>query len=283
MKMSGIVTWCCVALFFALTSVSAVQRLHSINDLLRINFGQSLPKHIVLLLYWFAKEVDIDNHNVIRLNFDPNSRAYGSHHYGNHEGLLDPLPRGHGYTYFTVGSLYQKKSMQLPNYVVYPRTEYKGNTSDRIIFRVRDQIIDQVYITQHIEDQAEYDRAHTYQITTYLLRQIREFTVRQNHQSLTQLRNHLGSNADVSNIIRTWGNLAGLGLLLFIVIQEGQSFYQHYTPQGYYRPEYDYRPENSNNFWGICVRVIGCILLVLVVVVGFLILLSEANRLQKGR
>ncbi|XP_037647523.1 uncharacterized protein LOC119501300 isoform X2 [Sebastes umbrosus] len=248
MKMSGRVTSCCVALFFVLSSVSAVQRdLDSINDLKQINFGQSVPTHILLLLHWFANTVDIDdNNNIIRLTFDPNSGDYGSHYYGNFEELLDPLHRGSGYRYYTVGNLHQETSMPLPPYVVRPQREYVGTNSDRIIIRVRgqntggraSQRIDQVYITQHIGRRGEYDPDHTYRITTNLLRQIREFSVGQNQLSLRYLRSRYGSNADEFHIRNTWGDLACLGLLLFIVIQENNrpqtySTPQSYTPQSY--------------------------------------------------
>ncbi|KAJ4932417.1 hypothetical protein JOQ06_010840 [Pogonophryne albipinna] len=97
-KISGRVTWSCVALLLALTSLSAVQKeLDSISDLKKINFDQSVPKHSLLLLHWFANTVNIDEDDVIELTFDPDSGYYGSHHYGNFEGLLDPLPRGNQY------------------------------------------------------------------------------------------------------------------------------------------------------------------------------------------
>ncbi|XP_038555161.1 uncharacterized protein LOC119888590 [Micropterus salmoides] len=253
MKMSGRVTGCCVALFLVLTSVSAVQKLRSINALKKINFGQPVPKHSLMLLHWFANVVDIDNNNVIWLTFDPNSGDYGSHHYGNYEELLDPLPQGN-VRYYTVGNLNQNTPMQLPSYVVRPPRDYLGRNRDRIIIRVREQNtglqrIEQVYITQHYETSENqgtpYDPAHTYQITTNLLRQIREFSVGENQQTLTHLRNQFGSNADefqLRNIIIKWGDLACLGLLLFIVIQEKYPSNQHNN-----RPENNDRPENNNN------------------------------------
>ncbi|XP_028456023.1 uncharacterized protein LOC114570023 [Perca flavescens] len=238
MKMSGRVTSCCVALFFALTSVSAVQRLRSINALQKINYGQSVPKHSLVLLYWFANTVEIDNNNVIRLTFDPNDGDYGSHHYGNYEGLLDPLPLGNRYRYYTIGNLNHETSMPLPLYVVRPPTGYVGGNRDRIIIRVREQNIagqalqiDQVYITQHYDTSEHqgtpYDPDHTYRITTNLLRQIREFSVGEIQQQLLHLRNLYGSNADVLHIRNTWGDLACLGLLLYIVIQEKHSSNKH--------------------------------------------------------
>ncbi|KAL3053867.1 hypothetical protein OYC64_006240 [Pagothenia borchgrevinki] len=254
MKISGGVTWCFVALLLALTSVSAVQReLNSISDLKKINFGQSVPKHSLLLLHWFANTVTIDEDDVIELTFDPDSGDYGSHHYGNFEGLLDTLPRGNQYRYYTIGSLSQDQSMQLPSYVFRPSRQYEGENRDRIIVCVREQNtgqqvfrrIDQVYITQHIPNHAEYDPAHTYSITTNLLRQIREFSVGPNQ--LSYLRNRFGSSADDVQIRNTWGHLACLGLLLYIVIQEKHSFTPHYNyrPVNHYRPVNDYRPQNT--------------------------------------
>ena len=236
--MSGRVTSCCVTLLLVLTSVSAVQRLNSIEDLKKINFGQSVPKHSLLLLHWFANVVHINHNNVIRLTFDPDSGDYGSHHYGNYERLLDPLPQG--YRYYTVGNLYQDTSFQLPDYVVDPPMEYEGENRDRIIIRVWGQRIDQVYITQH--DTSEYQRTpydpdHTYQITDNLLRQIKYFSVRDGQWSLLSLRNQFRSNADIDKIKRTWGSLACLGLFLFIV----QEMY-FYNQQS--------RSENSQNLWG---------------------------------
>ncbi|XP_035037056.1 uncharacterized protein LOC118123656 [Hippoglossus stenolepis] len=235
MRMSGRVMSCCAALFLALASVSAVERLNSINDLKKINFGQSVPKHTLLLLHWFANVVDIDSNNIVRLTFDPNDDDFGSHHYGNFERMLEQTP--YGYKYYTVGNLLLDEREQLPDYVVHPRAEYAGRNWDRIIFRVRLQStgwqtlqqMDRVYITQHygIPGNTTYDPEHTYEITTNLLRQIREFSVGAN--SLMILRNRYGSNASdfqLSEIRNIWGNLACLGLLLFIVIQERYNFIQ---------------------------------------------------------
>ncbi|XP_070836593.1 uncharacterized protein [Chaetodon trifascialis] len=255
--MSRRVMSCCVVLFLALTSVSAAhKKLKSITDLKKINFGQSVPKHSLVLLHWFANEVNIDNNNVIWLTFDPN-RDYGSHHYGNYEELLDPLPRGNiRYRYYTVGNLYQDVSVRLPSYVVNPPTEYVGGNRDRIIIRVQDQNtgqaalqrIDQVYITQHYDTSEDlgtrYDPDHTYQITTNLLRQIREFSVRNNQMPMLYLRNRFQSHADDTSIRNTWGNLACLGLFLFIVIEEKYSSNQPNNRPGNSRPGHN-RPVNN--------------------------------------
>ncbi|KAG7999700.1 hypothetical protein GBF38_000891, partial [Nibea albiflora] len=256
--MSGGVTSCCVALLLALTSVSAEhKKLNSINDLKKINFGSSVPKHSLMLLHWFANTVDIGNNNDIWLTFDPNCGDYGSHHYGNFERLLDPLPRGNvRYRYYTIGNLYEDTSRQLPSYVRNSPREYVGRNMDRIIIRVQDtgrralHRVDQVYITQHYDTSEHqgtpYDPEQTYQITTNLLRQIREFSVGENQRPLLNLRNRFGSNADESYIRQTWGNLACLGLLLFIVIEEKYSSNQRNNS----RPEHNDRPGRRENQFG---------------------------------
>lgn len=158
------------------------QRLYSITDLREINFGESVPKHSLLLLCWFANTIDIDDSDNMRLTFDVNRGDYGSHRYCNFEKILDPLPPG--YSYYTIGNLYQDRDQAptrfLPDYVVSPPREYAGNNRDRIIVRVSNweqggKPIDQVYITQHCSGYqgSSYDSRHTYQITPNLIRELR--------------------------------------------------------------------------------------------------------------
>uniref|UniRef100_A0A665VC40 Uncharacterized protein n=1 Tax=Echeneis naucrates TaxID=173247 RepID=A0A665VC40_ECHNA len=229
--MSGRVTSACLALLFTLTSVSAVQKLNSINDLKKLDFGQSVPKHSLLLLHWFANVVDIDNNNVIYLTFDPRNGDYGSHHYGNYEQLLDPVPQ-RNIRYYTVGNLNENSNISLPDYVLHSRRGYDGRNRDRIIFRVIEQTagqqrVDRVYLTQHYETHENrgtmYDRDHTYQITAHLLNEIIQFSVEGDQESLSELRDRFGSNANdhqLRDITNIWGHLACIGLFLFIVIQE---------------------------------------------------------------
>uniref|UniRef100_A0AAQ5X7T8 Uncharacterized protein n=1 Tax=Amphiprion ocellaris TaxID=80972 RepID=A0AAQ5X7T8_AMPOC len=220
MKVSGRILISCSALILVLTSVSAIEILDSIDDLKRINFGS------------------------------------------NYEGLLPP-----GNTrYYTIGNIYQERGLELPHHVVYPRSEYVGRNRARIIVRVRNQrrqglqIIDEVYITQHYEDNRgpDYDPHHTYLITTNLLRQIRQFSMNGDQQLLVSLRNRFGSNADDSRlrlIRNTWGSLACLGLLLFIVVQSGTT------------------SDRNNNLGKDCVLFI-----LLLVFIAFIILFSSANK-----
>uniref|UniRef100_A0A3B4TBR8 Uncharacterized protein n=1 Tax=Seriola dumerili TaxID=41447 RepID=A0A3B4TBR8_SERDU len=264
----------------------------SINDLKKINFGKSLPKHSLLLLHWFANIVEIDRNNVIHLTFDPN-RDYGSHHYGNYEELLDRLPPAH--QYYTVGNLYENTAEELPDYVVDPPAGYAGTNRDRIIFRVREQNtgwqrIDRVYLTQH------YDPAQTYEISIHLLREIREFSVGQNQRSLTYLRDRFGGNADdfqLQDIRNTCGQLACLGLLLFIVLQEKYSSNQfNYRPQHAARRNTDTdfvvnfseNTQNAHDFAdtsdnGTCIcTCVSYLLIFLLFVIGIVIYLSSGMR-----
>ncbi|XP_074552398.1 uncharacterized protein LOC141809317 [Halichoeres trimaculatus] len=217
MKMTGGVACCCVALLFAVASVSAsVKKLKSIKDLKKIDFGRSVPAHSLVLLHWFANTIDIDLNNRIRLTFDPSNGDYGTHHYGNYERLLDPLPRGH--QYYTVGNLNLGSSIRLPDHVVHPQTSLDGGNRDRIVFRVCGERIDQVYLTQHRGQ--NYDPDHTYQITTNLLRQIQEFSLSGDYQTLVDLRNRYGGYIDESTNENNWGHLAFLQLFLCIVMSK---------------------------------------------------------------
>ena len=231
-------------LFLLLTlppSESTIQKLNSIKDLKTIPFGQSVPTHSLVLLHWFANNIEkLNNNDVIELTFDPADGDYGTHHYGNYERVLAPLPRGQGtYRYYTLGNLYQTNNNQidllrLPSYVTdrLDQIVYEERNRDRIIFRLRNRngedTIDQVYITQHYESNQQrgtvYDQEHTYQITTNLLRELRVFTLEPSGRSdLSEIRNHFRSSIDnhqIRSLKNTWGDLACLGLLLFIVINE---------------------------------------------------------------
>lgn len=171
--MSGvIICWLLAAL--TLSCESAHQPLNSINDLKRIDFGRSVPRHSLLLLYWFANAVNIDNRNTITVNFDPNA-DFGSHYYGNSDNRLS-LPWG--CRYYTVGNLYGSTSNELPGYLRSSNPENR----DRIIFSAERQqypgrayIISHVYLTQHEPNSNDYDPYHTYQVSINLLRELRGF------------------------------------------------------------------------------------------------------------
>lgn len=161
-----------------LSSVYAAQKnLTSIDDLTVCHLFEHT--NILALLHWFAREINFES-NIFQLTFDPNS-DYGSHHYRNDEGILEPPPEG--YRYYTVGNINRPTSRSLPSYVVDAQRASTEWNKARIIFRVREgdrKIIDQVYITQHYDFSegygSTYDPEHTYRITTNLLQKLRSHT-----------------------------------------------------------------------------------------------------------
>lgn len=177
MKTSGVII-CLLLAALTLSCESAHQQLDSLDDLRTIDFGESVPIHSLLLLYWFAHTVNIEPYYMVTVNFNPN-RDFGSHPYGNYENLLDQ-PR-YGYQYYTVGNLYESSSYELPDYIRNPpvRDNSRRNRG-RIIFSAERQnsrpiMIDRIYLTQHDLSSNEYDPNHTYQISINLLRQIRQY------------------------------------------------------------------------------------------------------------
>lgn len=279
--MAGRLASCCMALLLSLTCVSAIRVLHSIRDLQTIDFGRSVPRHSLLLLYWFANQVDMNHNNVIRLNFNPNTR-YGSHHYGNYDRLLDTLPQG--YQYYTVGNLEEDSAQQLPDYVLNPQRAYEGDNLDRIVFSVyrwstrqgTEQIINRVFITQHNQHHGnDYDPDHTYEISPNLLREIRRFSSG-NHQ-LEHLRDRYGANANYDQLVsirNTWGNLATLGLLLFIVAGKKKShpvLQSHAVPENNPVQNYHHIPQSKSgicSFWECILYVFLCLLIFVFIIAG---------------
>ncbi|CAL8329623.1 unnamed protein product [Boreogadus saida] len=237
-----------------LPTESTIRILNSINDLKKIPFGQSVPKQSLVMLHFFANTIEIDNNDLIELTFEPSNGDYGTHHYGNYEGVLDPLPPGQ--QYYTLGNInpmINNNGNSLPSYVTGQRNHLLRSEElnrARIIFSLLGQdTIDQVFITQHYQaSQGEgtvYDPGHTYRITINLLRDLRVFSLDQNQQSeLSEIGTNFGSGIDYDKLClirNTWGQLACVGLLLFIVINERN------TPCRPNRARESRRPPKRNN------------------------------------
>lgn len=287
--MAGRLASGCMALLLSLTCVSAIRVLRSIGDLKTIDFGHSVPRHSFLLLYWFANQVDMNHNNVIQLNFNPNTQ-YGSHHYGNYERLLDTLHQG--YQYYTVGNLEEDSAQQLPDYVLNPPRGYEGSNLDRIVFSVyrrstiqrTEQIVNRVFITQHHQHQGnDYDPNYTYEISPNLLREIRQFSPGDQLEHLTDCH---GANVNYDQLLRIrniWGDLATLGLLLFIVVEKKKPHLvqqnravPEYNPVWNYHPAQNYhhvpQPESD-----IC-SILGYILLAVIIFVFIIAGISAPHR-----
>ncbi|CAL8329610.1 unnamed protein product [Boreogadus saida] len=216
-----------------LQTESAIGILNSINDLKKIPFGQSVPKHSLVLLHWFANVIEIDNNDAIVLTFEPNHGDYGTHHYGNYERVLDQLPFGQ--RYYTLGNINPNININgnpLPSYFTGQINHLLGGEElnrARIIFALSDQnTIGRVYTTQHYQANQNQgtvsDPGHTYRITINLLRELRVFSFdRRQHSELSEIGGNIGSGINDRKLLsvrKTWGQLACVGLLLFIVINE---------------------------------------------------------------
>uniref|UniRef100_A0A3P9L4A3 Uncharacterized protein n=1 Tax=Oryzias latipes TaxID=8090 RepID=A0A3P9L4A3_ORYLA len=132
---------------------------------LHVTLAYHVPTNVLTLLYWFAQNVNIYS-NGIQLTFDPSQGSYGSHYYGNHEGLLESLPWG--YQYFSIGNM---KQGSYPQYVCN-----EGNRA-RIIVRVRRENnlqANRIYITRHTGNYLDsmYDPQQTYEVTANVLQEL---------------------------------------------------------------------------------------------------------------
>ncbi|CAL8338295.1 unnamed protein product [Arctogadus glacialis] len=216
-----------------LLTESANGILNSIDDLKKIPFGRSVPKHSLALLHFFANNIEFDNNDLIELTFEPDHGDYGTHHYGNIEGVLDRLPPGQQwYTLGNINPMINLNGISLPSYVTGQRNHLLGREElnrARILFSLLGQdTIDQVFITQHYPaSQGQgtvYDPVHTYRITIALLRELRQFSLDRRQQSeLSEIGTNFGSainNDKLLSIRNKFGQLACVGLLLFIVINE---------------------------------------------------------------
>ena len=134
-----------------LPTESTIRILNSINDLKKIPFGQSVPKHSLVLLHWFANTIEFDNNDLIELTFEPSNGDYGTHHYGNYEGVLDRLPPGQ--QYYTLGNInpmINNQRRSLPSYFTNDLNRLLGRevlNRARIIFSYSSQdTVGQVFI-----------------------------------------------------------------------------------------------------------------------------------------
>ncbi|XP_028820316.1 uncharacterized protein LOC114770503 [Denticeps clupeoides] len=175
-----------IALFICLALTSAIDRLNEVEELRKIEFGHSFPRHGLRLLYWFARLVDRDANRALDLDFDPGTEHFGFHLYPNNRLAL-PDTRGHpDVFYYVVGNVNGPKSYQLPVYVVqdflnaktlhsyhrYWGLDFDNGNRDRIIVRVRGTSLEAVYVAAHFYPSNEYDLSHVYEISSGLLSRI---------------------------------------------------------------------------------------------------------------
>uniref|UniRef100_A0A8C1ZQB8 Uncharacterized protein n=1 Tax=Cyprinus carpio TaxID=7962 RepID=A0A8C1ZQB8_CYPCA len=195
----------------ALLGVSPVKRLNNIDDLANINYGKSVPRHGLQLLFWFAQQVNIDqNNNQILLNFCPNSGAYGFRRFGNREGILDGSE--HGQYNYEVGNLNSGRypaAAALPAYVQmhYNNNNLPERNMDRLIVSLDETTtnrIRNVFITAHNQGRNDFNSVDTYEIAPALLSQIRQTypctnNEQENEERCSQFLNMIRYNSCRSN------------------------------------------------------------------------------------
>ncbi|KAM4605485.1 uncharacterized protein ACJ7VT_017718 isoform 2-T2 [Polymixia lowei] len=91
--------------------------INSIKDLSRIEPGHVFPRHGLMVLYYLAMNVNIDQNDVIRINIHPDRGDAGFHFYGDWEGLFPSLP--YGTTYYSLGNINLPRATELTERVTW--------------------------------------------------------------------------------------------------------------------------------------------------------------------
>ncbi|KAM4605484.1 uncharacterized protein ACJ7VT_017718 isoform 1-T1 [Polymixia lowei] len=151
--------------------------INSIKDLSRIEPGHVFPRHGLMVLYYLAMNVNIDQNDVIRINIHPDRGDAGFHFYGDWEGLFPSLP--YGTTYYSLGNINLPRATELTERVTWNSNQRPtgiNRNRDRVLisYQYSSNRVQAIYITQHYLDHSHsyYDIDNTYQITTELLREI---------------------------------------------------------------------------------------------------------------
>ncbi|XP_028831617.1 uncharacterized protein LOC114787877 [Denticeps clupeoides] len=159
--------------------------INSIKDLDNKGFGQNFPQHGLMLLYWFASIIDIDQNDIVRFkeqHFDVTT-GYPFSMYPNDNHFLPDLEPTT--SYYSAGNFLEGTAHRFPTYVTqdfYNSFNFPTRNRDRIILRV-DKWYDPVRIDRiYIARESNYAKAAPsvptadppppYQITVNLLRQI---------------------------------------------------------------------------------------------------------------
>lgn len=152
---------------------SNIKILNTIRDLAdnNIDFGKTPPRHGLKLLYWLAHSMAIDQNDVMQLEIMGQRKDYDIHPFKNIEQIFSS-----GHFYYTLGNLGKIAVGKLPCYVTkdYNRNIPNSNR-DRIVIQTLENTptrVTRLYITQHPHKSNSYDRRHTYEISSQLIREI---------------------------------------------------------------------------------------------------------------
>lgn len=173
----------CGFLFYLIvTSTAAIETLKDIKDLKSTRTAlREFPRHGLMLLHWFANNVEVDSSGEMQLHFDPGQGSYGLHCY---KDIVPGVPFDSSESlFYSLGDLDRGSARMLPFYVTYDfhhSTESPRKNLDRVLIRVQKSNptkIEKVYITEYHKDDSQgsnYDPDWTYEISPQLLIQIQE-------------------------------------------------------------------------------------------------------------
>lgn len=173
---------CGFLFYLILTNAAAIQILKDINDLKNITTSmKEFPRHGLMLLHWFANNVEVDSSGEMQLDFDPGQGSYGIHCY---KDTYQRVPFDSSESlYYSLGDLDRRSARMLPFYVTHDfhhSMESPQKNLDRVLIQVQKSYptkIEKVYITEHQKNHSQgssYNPDCTYEITAELLIQIQE-------------------------------------------------------------------------------------------------------------
>ncbi|XP_010900945.2 uncharacterized protein LOC105029331 [Esox lucius] len=163
-------------------------QLRTLDDLYRSGFGRPLPRHGLMLLFWFANEcVNFDDHNNTWVRCQPEKGDFGFHHFGNFEEILPVLVRDGREKYFEVGNLNTENYPEANDLQPYVRRyyelapgNYRQSNKDRIIIKLNQRKVKATYVTEHKDgNRGDFDPEHTHLVSPDLIRDIQELELKE--------------------------------------------------------------------------------------------------------
>ncbi|KAI4903127.1 hypothetical protein NFI96_007894 [Prochilodus magdalenae] len=165
----------CLLVCLAVVSATSLRVLNNMKDLKELTkFGKGFPRHGLMLLHWFANNIQIDKNNVLSVpKINVAQGDYGFKVFLNNERVF-PALNNMDSVYYKVGKInYKSHASQLPPYVTqdfYNSDKNDPNRNmDRLVVRVKKtspQTVEEIYATVH------YDPQETFKVSLSLLRQI---------------------------------------------------------------------------------------------------------------
>ncbi|KAJ8001085.1 hypothetical protein DPEC_G00187550 [Dallia pectoralis] len=159
------------------------RQLRTLADLSVSGFGRPVPRHGLMLLFWFANDcVDFDNHDNMQIQCYPERGDFGFHYFGNFEKILPILSRERNEKYFEVGNLNTESYPEAIDLLPYVRQYYLSMryyhqcNRDRLIIRLNKRKVTATYVTEHKDNgnRGEFDPEHTHLVSPDLIRIIQQ-------------------------------------------------------------------------------------------------------------